>query len=127
MLCCVFWLVSPKFLSGKCLGMPALQHPRGWLDMQHLALANSTSGFWSIMVNLVMMSLPGKWGRMTDSAWRLLQADGSNADRDDLPHLVGRYYYRQCLQCYTLHIPTWGMTHKNPTAFVSASLLKITH
>ncbi len=48
MLCCVFWLVSPKCLSGKSrrqvsaastyvVWMPSLQHPRGWLDMRYLA------------------------------------------------------------------------------------------
>ena len=48
MLCCVFWLVSPKCLGGKSrrqvsaastydVWMRSLQHPRGWLDMQYLA------------------------------------------------------------------------------------------
>ncbi len=48
MLCCVFWLVSPKCLGGKSwrkvsaastyvMWMQSLQHPRGWLDMRHLA------------------------------------------------------------------------------------------
>ncbi len=45
MLCCVFWLILSKCLSGKfvlvassyVVWMPVLRHPRGWLGMQYLA------------------------------------------------------------------------------------------